>query len=195
MATGEHVVELAEPEVVVRLSTTQLPACHPAPPPLLDSDPKDPKLPSVLSSASVADVSERPLQDLIENSPFLDTTSPITAYEMFKMCILLPWTLIRFVLLIIIMPFVWATTHVLMLGWDRSQPMSPARSWLVGGGLVMYTMYADDLTTVYRSAVHVPAFGLASCAPQPSTTHRFAHICRFGRTCCSSVSTTFGTSL
>lgn len=52
------------------------------------------------------------LEDMIMDSPFLDLSSPMTAYEWFKVVIMLPWIVFKTLLSIAGLILVWAVTRV-----------------------------------------------------------------------------------
>lgn len=52
------------------------------------------------------------LEDMIKDSPFLDLSSPMTAYEWFKVVIMLPWVVFKTLLSIAGLILVWAVTRV-----------------------------------------------------------------------------------
>lgn len=52
------------------------------------------------------------LEELVTDSPFLDLTSPMTAYEWFKAVLLLPWAALKFLLSVSGLALVWLVVRV-----------------------------------------------------------------------------------
>ncbi len=52
------------------------------------------------------------LEDIVQDSPFLDLDSPMTAYEWFKTVLLAPWAAFKFVVSLLGLILVWAITRV-----------------------------------------------------------------------------------
>lgn len=65
------------------------------------------------------------LKPLIDRSPFLDIRHPFTIYEWFKVILLLPWTLFRLMLFVVIGPFVTLHVWLLIRGAPRDAPLDP----------------------------------------------------------------------
>lgn len=52
------------------------------------------------------------LEDVVQDSPFLDLSSAMTPYEWFKAVLLAPWALFRFIISVAGLVLVWAVTRV-----------------------------------------------------------------------------------
>jgi hypothetical protein len=52
------------------------------------------------------------LEDVVQESPFLDLSSPMTGYEWFKAVLLAPWAAFKFLLSVAGLVLVWAVTRV-----------------------------------------------------------------------------------
>lgn len=65
------------------------------------------------------------LRPLIDHSPYLDLRYPFTIYELFKIVLFLPWTLLRLTLFLLIGPFVTLHVWLLIRGAPRDAPLDP----------------------------------------------------------------------
>lgn len=61
------------------------------------------------------------LEEIIQDSPFLDLSSPMTAYEWLKAVVMLPWVAIKLFLSVTGLIMVWAVTRVSLDGYHTTQ--------------------------------------------------------------------------
>lgn len=66
------------------------------------------------------------MEEIIKDSPFLDLSSPMTAYEWAKVVLMLPWVIFKVILSVLGLIMVWALTRVLVIG---AEPNDPGSSW------------------------------------------------------------------
>ncbi len=76
-------------------------------------------------------VSPSQLARLIKDSPFLDTNSPMTALEWFKIISLLPWTVFRIVVATPCVLLVWVIISLLVWGLPINTPLAKWRRKLM----------------------------------------------------------------
>lgn len=91
-----------------------------------------------------------------QSSPFLDTSYPMTAYEWFKLILLLPWTILKLPIALIGFILVWSITKLMILGSPINQPLSPARSRMMRPFL---SFWADILMRLGFSFWRLPIKG------------------------------------
>ena len=60
---------------------------------------------------------------LWQDSPFLDLNSPMTAWEWLKIAIMAPWILLRVLLTLLLIPFVWAVVRALTFNATINKPL------------------------------------------------------------------------
>lgn len=73
------------------------------------------------------------LARLIKDSPFIDTHSPMTAYEWFKVIALLPWSIIRVSVGLPCVLLVWAVVALLVWGNPINTPLPRWRRTIMNG--------------------------------------------------------------
>ena len=78
-------------------------------------------------------VSPSELARLIKDSPFLDTSSPMTAWEWFKIITLLPWTIFRIVVATPCVGIVWCVISLLVWRQPINTPLSKWRRVFMNG--------------------------------------------------------------
>ena len=83
----------------------------------------------------------------MKDSAFLDLTSPMTAYEWFKVVFLFPWLVIKMVVIMLCLVIVW--------GWVRVRPASPR----------LLSTY--ELPCFASEIVHITACSCSHCASDP----------------------------
>mmetsp|Transcript_6129 Transcript_6129/g.17582 ORF Transcript_6129/g.17582 Transcript_6129/m.17582 type:complete len:410 (+) Transcript_6129:361-1590(+) len=79
------------------------------------------------------------LEEIIQDSPFLDLSSPMTAYEWLKAVVMLPWVAIKLFLSVTGLIMVWAVTRVLVIGVKPNEPGSPWRFNIIRPWLRFWT--------------------------------------------------------
>ncbi|KAK9828960.1 hypothetical protein WJX72_003052 [[Myrmecia] bisecta] len=86
----------------------------------------------VLQASSDPNVfTEEEVQALIKDSPFLDLSSPLTAYEWFKLVIGFPVFILKLLLAAVGLPFVWLVVRLLTVNTPLNQPLAPWRNNLL----------------------------------------------------------------
>lgn len=78
---------------------------------------------SAQTSISDKPASPGQLARLIKDSPFIDTQSPMTAFEAFKIITLLPWTLFRIIVATPCALLVWLSVALLVWGHPINAPL------------------------------------------------------------------------
>lgn len=78
---------------------------------------------SAQTSTSDKPVSPGQLARLIKDSPFIDTQSPMTAFEVLKIITLLPWTLFRIMVATPCALLVWLSVALLVWGHPINTPL------------------------------------------------------------------------
>lgn len=84
-------------------------------------------------------VSPSELARLIKDSPFLDTSSPMTAWEWFKIITLLPWTIFRIVVATPCVGIVWCVISLLVWRQPINTPLSKWRRVFMNGWIRAWT--------------------------------------------------------
>lgn len=75
------------------------------------------------SAKNSTPLSGEQLIDLLQDSPFIDTQSAMTAYEWFKFVTLIPWLLFRIVVAIPLLILVWGSVSLLVAGIPVNTPL------------------------------------------------------------------------
>lgn len=78
---------------------------------------------SAQTSTGDKPVSPGQLARLIKDSPFIDTQSPMTAFEVFKILTLLPWTIFRIIVATPCTLLVWLSVALLVWGHPINTPL------------------------------------------------------------------------
>ncbi len=78
---------------------------------------------SAQTSTSDKPVSPGQLARLIKDSPFIDTQSPMTAFEVIKIITLLPWTFFRIIVATPCTLLVWLSVALLVWGHPINKPL------------------------------------------------------------------------
>ena len=110
--------------------------------------PEAPRAPVVVTAEEV--------QAMKESSPYLDTSYPMTAYEWFKLVLLLPWVIIKLPIALIGFILVWSITKLIILGSPINEPLSPTRSRIMRPFL---SFWADILIRIGFSFWRLPIRG------------------------------------
>ena len=76
------------------------------------------KLPAIGTAASPPQLAR-----LIKNSPFIDTNSPMTNYEWFKVLMLIPWSILRVTIGLPSVLLVWGVVALLVWGNPINTPL------------------------------------------------------------------------
>ena len=137
MLAGEHASSTSGRPVLISASTDTAQPSQPAP------------RPDVIVTAAEVEAMK-------QNSPFLDTSYPMTAYEWFKLILLLPWTIIKLPIALLGFIIVWGITKLMILGSPINQPLSPARSKMMRPFL---SFWADILMRLGFSFWRLPIKG------------------------------------
>ncbi|KAK9843883.1 hypothetical protein WJX84_004630 [Apatococcus fuscideae] len=110
--------------------------------------PEAPRAPVVVTAEEV--------QAMKESSPYLDTSYPMTAYEWFKLVLLLPWVIVKLPIALIGFILVWSITKLIILGSPINEPLSPTRSRIMRPFL---SFWADILIRIGFSFWRLPIRG------------------------------------
>lgn len=62
-----------------------------------------------------------------ETSAFVDLSHPLTAYEGFKMIVMIPFIVLRLLLLAFALIYSWSVLNVLLIGAKPNKPMNRLR--------------------------------------------------------------------